>query len=268
MFFESFAALVAFLAVVYAGLASFIQKKLVDRSEMEAIQAESKALQQEYDKAKKAGDKAKMEDVMRRQMEFLPRMNKVMMSQFKPMIVILVMFVAFTGAVGYIDPAVKDDVKLAMADDGTGCDSAAGDGVFSACYQLNGTAYGKWTVAVHVFGDGNAKLGTSSAYFIYGNASGLDGDVEGPSGELVNVTLDRAQQAEGDTVRITASAAKAKAMEAVLDGGTGFRVDLPLTIPLINVRTIWQPYWWFIFISIIANLCISTATSQMKKVKR
>ena len=79
MLFEPFTALVAVLAVIYAAVASFIQKRMVDRSEMEAFQAESKELSAEYDKAKKAGDKRRMEEIMQRQMEFLPKMNKIML---------------------------------------------------------------------------------------------------------------------------------------------------------------------------------------------
>lgn len=267
MLFESFAALVAFLALAYAVVARSIQNKLVDRTEMETIQAESKALSADYEKAKKAGDKGKMEEITQKQMEFLPKMNKVMFSQFKPMLIILAIFFAFTWAVGYADPSTKDDITLKMADDGMGCDAKAGDGVFSTCYTLNDSGYGKWMVTVHALGDGNAKLGTNSAFFIYGNASGNDAEVEGPSGELVNVTLDRKQYAEGETVKITATSPKATSMEAVLDHGTSFRVDLPLTIPLINVKTIWQPYWWFILVSMIASLAISAALGKTKKVK-
>jgi len=268
MIFESFAALVAFLAALYAAIASFIQKKMVDRTEMEKIQAESKKLSEEYEKAKKAGDKNKIEEITKRQMEFLPRMNKVMFSQFKPMIVVLGLFVAFTWVVGYFDPSVKDDIALNMSDNGMGCDANAGDGVFSACYALNGTQYGKWTVIAKVLGDGNTKLGSNATYFIYGAETGLDTAVEGPQGEPVFVGTDKQQYSAGETVRITASGAKAKSAEAVLDNGTAFRVDLPLTIPLLNVKTIWQPYWWFIFISILANLGISVALGAMKKVKK
>jgi len=271
MFFESFAALVAFLAVAYAAVASFIQKKMVDRSQMEAFQAESKELSAEYDKAKKAGDKKRMEEIMQRQMEFLPKMNKIMFAQFKPMIVVLAIFVAVTWVVGYIDPAVKDDIILNMSDNGTMCDSVAGDGIYSACYALNDTAYGKWAVTAMAMGNGNPKLGSNSTGFFYegGNASSEnDTTVIGPQGEPVNVSVDRMRYAEHETVKITASAANANAMEAVLDHGTSFRVDLPLTIPLINVKTIWQPYWWFILVSIIANLLISTLLGKKKAVAK
>jgi len=271
MLFESFAGLVAFLAVIYAAAASFIQRRMVDRSEMEAFQAESKELSAEYDKAKKANDKKKMEEIMQRQMEFLPKMNKIMFAQFKPMLVVLAVFVAVTWVVGYIDPSVKDDITLNMSDNGTGCDMVAGDGVYSACHAFNDSAYGKWAVTAIAMGNGNPKLGSNSTYFFYGsgNTTPTDDDtsVIGPQGEPVNVSVDKTRYAEHETVKITASAANANAMEAVLDHGTSFRVDLPLTIPLLNVKTIWQPYWWFILVSIIANLAISAILGKKKVAK-
>ena len=54
-------------------------------------------------------------------------------------------------------------------------------------------------------------------------------------------------------------------MDAVISNGTYFRVDLPLTIPVFNVQSIYQPYWWFILVSVIANLSLSLVLSRLKK---
>ena len=42
-------------------------------------------------------------------------------------------------------------------------------------------------------------------------------------------------------------------------------MDLPLTIPIVNIKRIYQPSAWFIIISIITNLLLSFAISQYYK---
>ena len=54
MAFEIFYALVTVLALVYAGISRYVQNKLIDKKEMEAIQKESRELTVEMDKAQKA----------------------------------------------------------------------------------------------------------------------------------------------------------------------------------------------------------------------
>jgi len=56
-------------------------------------------------------------------------------------------------------------------------------------------------------------------------------------------------------------------VEAILSNGTYFRVDLPITIPIINWKSIYQPYVWFIFISFILNLVLGLITNK-KVVKK
>ena len=75
---EIFTALVGLLAVVYAGIAKFLQNKLVDRSQVEAVQAESKKLSKEFSEAKAKGNDKEMERIMKKQMEMLPKMNRRM----------------------------------------------------------------------------------------------------------------------------------------------------------------------------------------------
>ncbi len=268
MAFEEFVALVGLLAVVYAVVVKYVQSKLIDRKEMEGIQAESKRLNAEFDKAKKANNKKRMDEIMEEQMQFLPRMNSMMFKQFRPMIVILVIFFLVTGAINYMDPTVKDDISLKMADDGKGCDLVAGDGNFTACYVLNDSNYAKWTVLVRALDQGGGEIGRNSTFFLYGsNVS--DNYAEGPKGEAIAVGTDRSYYSPGDTIRVVATApANAALMEATLDNGTAFRVDLPFTIPLINVQRIEQPYWWFIFVSLITNIAVTLGMGQYERMKK
>jgi hypothetical protein len=226
---------------------------------------------------------------MNEQMELLPRMNKVMMGQFKPMLVILAVFAVFTAILGQLDPSVKDDIRLNLTDDGRGCDKAAADGIFSGCYKLDAanTNYGKWTIVATAF-EGSTQIGKNETYFLYNpSPANVDTYVERGTGEDVAVSTDKDKYTGGDTVTIYASPAnitkgssflfiptapprktQVDRVEAVLSNGTYFRVDLPLTIPLLDIKRIYQPYTWFIMISLIANLCLSFAIGQYEKRKK
>ncbi len=267
MVFELFTALVAFLALAYAGVTRYLQNRLVDRSEMEAIQAESKRLSDEMKKAQERKDDAHVKALMDEQMAFLPKMNKVMMGQFKPMIVIFGIFFGLIWVIGQVDPSIKDDITLNMSDDGLGCDAAAGDGIYSACYSLAGNAnYGKWTFTAHSI-RGGGEAGTNYTWFAY-NAQVTDNFSEAPKGEPISLHTDKKSYSPGETVKLYATpSAKPDQVRAVLSNGTAFYVDLPMSIPLLNVQRIQQPYWWFIFISFIASLVISGVAGRMKKRK-
>ena len=62
--FENYAILLTVLAVIYSAVARFIQLKLVNKAEMDAVQSESKRLNDEYKAAEKANQKEKMERLM------------------------------------------------------------------------------------------------------------------------------------------------------------------------------------------------------------
>ena len=289
MVFEIFYALVTVLALVYASISRFIQNKLIDKSEMEAIQRESKELTADMDKAQKAKDKKKIDELLQRQMEFLPRMNKMMMAQFKPMFIILAVFFLLTAIVSQLDPTVKDDIRINLTDNGKGCDKVAGDGIYSACYTLDpsNTNYGKWTILATMYYNGVA-LGHNESYFLYNpNSTNKDTYVERGVGESIVVMTDKAQYMPKDTVAIyaaptnmtqgsnflfiqTAAPAQLQVdhVEAALSNGTYFRVDLPVTIPLLDINRIYQPYTWFIMISLITNLSLSLVISQYEKGKK
>ena len=267
MIFDTFIALVAFLALAYAAVSRYIQNRLVDKREMEAIQAESRALSDEMKKAQERKDEARVQELMKEQMEFLPKMNKVMFAQFKPMIFILGIFFCLTWVIGQADPTIKDDIMLNMSDDGRGCDAAAGDGTYSACHLPGGASTGKWMVTAHSIRNG-AEVGTNYSWFAYG-ADARDGFTEASKGDGIVISTDKTAYSAGETVKLYARpAAKPDSVRATLDNGTSFYVDLPMQIPLLNVQRIQQPYWWFIFISFIASLGITVVLGQLDKRKK
>ncbi len=266
MVFETFTALVAFLAVAYAGLSRYLQNKLVDKSEMEAIQAESKRISAEMKTAQERKDDARVQELMKQQMDALPKMNKVMMGQFKPMIIILGVFFGLIWAIGLVDPSLKDDIAINMSDDGRGCDAAADDGIWSACYALNDSNYGKWTFTAQAY-RGGGEAGANSTWFAYGGDAG-DNYTEPQKGEPVAVSTDKGRYSPGETVKLYARPEKpVDSVNALLNNGTYFYVDLPMAIPILNVQRIQQAYWWFVFISFVASIGISVAFGQLQKKK-
>jgi hypothetical protein len=261
MDFELFTALVGVLAVVYAGTAKFIQNKLVDRSKIKGIQAESKKLNEDMKKAKERNDKATIDKIMKKQMEFLPKMNTMMFAQFKPMIFVLAIFFAFTWMVGQIDPTVSDDITIQLLDDGYDCDDVAEDGVYSGCLEPENS--GKWIANVKAYRNGG-EIGHNSTFFAYAQEID-DSYLENAVGEPLVVNTDKKNYVSGETVKIYASANDVSMVEAKFDNATAFRVDLPLTIPILNVSRIYQPYWWFILISLISNLSIGFVLGKLQK---
>jgi hypothetical protein len=282
MVIEIFTALVGFLALLYAGVTKFVQGKLIDKSEMEAMQAESKRLNEDFQKAQKANDRKRMDRIMQEQMEFLPKMNGVMFKQFRPMFVILIVFAGFMWVVNEIDPYTKDDIRLNLTDDGLGCDRFAGDGAFTGCLALEDSNYGKWTIKAKAIENG-ADVADNETFFVYLPTSDTDTYKENGKGEGMELSTDRQEYASGDTVVITAVPANmtrgsnfiiqlaaprelhVDRVEATVSNGTYFRADLPLTIPFTGIKSIYQPYWWFIFISLIANLGLGFVMGQAKK---
>ena len=263
MISELFVELVGVLAVIYAGISKFLQHRLVDRSMVEGIQAESKKLNEEIKRAKEKGNQKEMEKVMKKQMEFLPKMNKVMIAQFKPMIFIIAVFFAFTWVVGQIDPNTQDDIRIPLLDDGRGCDERAEDGMYSACIEPENP--GKWVANVYAYRNG-VEVAFNATYFSYAAVTD-DSYTEAPRGQELVVSTDKRSYGAGETVKLYAQADDVSSVEATLDNGTAFRVDLPLTIPLLNVQRIYQPYWWFILIALIVNLSLSLAMKKMRKKK-
>ena len=266
--------IVGVAAVIYGLIARGIQQKLGNRKQMEEVQRESKRLNQEHKDAMSAGKKEKAEE----QMALIGSMNKIMFAQFKPMVVIIILFIAFTNILGYFDPTVTDDITVEMNDGGAGCDITAGDGVYSGCYILTEGNPGKWIVTVKAL-NGESEMASNGTIFYLGKKTD-DIFVEASKGEI-SVNLEKEVYNEGDEVVITSvhtanagglfdffGSDEYKAphqVVAVLDSGTHFEVELPFTIPILDVKTIYQPYWWFIFISIIFSLAFSLIIGRLIK---
>jgi hypothetical protein len=273
---EIFIGLVAVLAVIYAVVAKLIQNRFVDRKQMEDYQAKMRELSQEYEKAKKAGDSKRMQESLDKQMAFMPEMNKIMFAQFKPMIFLIVIFAVFSWLIGMLDTTIKDDFILNLTDDGKNCDSFAGDGVYSTCYRIDNTNFGKWTLT-GIFYESGHEIGRSQSYFQYGTSDN-DSYVESPRGEVISLQTDKTEYTQGEEIKIYATPSNMTApglfggprkidiqnVQVVVSNGTYFRADLPITIPILNWKAFYQPIVWFIFISFILNIAIGFVMNKKK----
>jgi hypothetical protein len=261
MVFETFTALVAVLALAYACTSRYLQNKLIDRSQMEAIQTDSKRLSEEMKKAQAAKDDARVKELMDEQMAVLSKMNGVMLSQFKPMIIILGIFFALMWVVGVIDPSTKDDIYINM--------TSIGNGTYMATYNLSDNPnHGKWVFTAQSMLDG-AVIGSNETWFAY-DAQVNDTYLDPAKGDQISLSTDKEAYAPGDTVTLYAQPSNQTPPDrvvAVLNNGTSFYVDLPVSIPLLNVQRIEQPYWWFVLVSFITSILLMAGMGIFKKKK-
>lgn len=85
-------------------------------------------------------------------------------------------------------------------------------------------------------------------------------------GEPMPVILDKGDYSPSDTVRLSVAApAKATRASATFDNGTRFYVDLPVTIPLINLRRIYDSQSWFIFSALIVGLLMTPVITRLEQ---
>lgn len=260
---ENFALIVAVVALLYSFGIRKLQYAFGNQKEMEALQKETKALNEEYKKAAKEKNETRMERLMKKQQETFPKMGKLMMGQFKVMGVVLLLFFGMMWTLNEFNPFKKDDVFIQLVDDGTGCDSVADDLVYSGCYKLSNDNYGPWVVVVDAY-NGN-PFAQNSTSFLYKEGS-LELLYTEVKGEAMGVSTDKEEYLPGEVVKITATPGrKPEKIEAKLNMGTWFYVDLPFTIPLLNIQRINQPYWWFITVTILSGLIITPIYKKLQK---
>lgn len=276
--FGDFALLVAVLAVLYSVIARVVQNKFIDRAAMKALQEESKTLQEEYKKASERKDQKRMDEFMKKQTDIFPRMNMLMMGQFKIMFVILGVFLLFNWSIQQLDPSIKDDISLEANDRGEGCDTLAGDGIFSGCASLS--SEGVWVVHATAYNGEQMKAQNASAFIHVAPSpeeplSSLY--VPHPQPNILSSILpsifppappfsvETVSQSDG-RMRFEARAPFAHKVRFSLDNTTRFFVDLPMPLPVIGVQRIYEVYWWFIFVLVFSGFAISILMSMYEKI--
>ena len=267
---EFFWVLVALIAIVYSAITFFIQTKLVDRKKAEAIQAESKAVSQELSDAQKSGDQKRIDEAVKRQYEFMPKFNTLMMDQLKPMVLIIGALFLFTNIIGYIDPFIKDDKIIAnFSDSGGICDLVAADTIYSSCFSIPKTGFNSYNKSTtHIYSYSNettlfifpSQAQSHNATEIILNGDQINPLLEGGWGPEPAQIVKTQIEENADQVEVKMEIKFRKPVnkaEIEFDSGTTFGVTLPFEIPLLGIKRIHRPYWWFIFVSIFSNLAIS-----------
>ncbi len=270
MDYNFFFIFVTVLSMVYSFIVRVVQMKVGNQKEMQILQAESKRLSDEYKKAADRKDQKKMDENMKQQMELFPKMNGLMMGQFKSFVPILLVFFAFTFVINTLDPTTKDDFILQLSDNGLGCDKLANDLIYSGCYSFNNSNYGVWNVDGKITTEDNSLIQNSS-YFSFDNSDNnrvyhketgigfLDGFL-GKKAPSFSISTDKTSYALGDEAKVYATSSVKGNVTVSLDSGTMFAVPLPVG----NV-VIYEAYWWFIILSFLFGFIVSWVMNKFKK---
>ena len=181
------------------------------------------------------------------------------------------------------EPGRADDTRLPLYDDGLSshCDLETADGIYSNCYAIpQGAQRGAWAIDAYIYSAENESLArNSTAIYVEGGKPSdvwlqshtQNGFTDGLAGKVPHTlyaSTDKKNYSIGETVSIRASyspqspSASPQAswrIEAVLDSGTFFYLDLPFALPLINISRIIGSYGVFIFLAFVMSMCYSIA---------
>ena len=273
----------ALVAALYVAVTAFVQNNVGGKGRLRALQQEIQQLQKTMTEAAKNKREKEMDEAIARNWKLTGELMSIQTQLFAVLIVLL-FSLAFIFP--HIEPGAADDARLQLFDDGLAshCDAAAGDGIYSNCYAIPENAtQGAWVVDAYLYSASNDTL-SRNATAIYvggGNASdvwlqasaqtGLIDSLLGRVPQFVNVSTDRKGYAPGDTVAIHAEVSPALSggrLEADLDSGTFFHVDLPFTLPLINIRRIIGSYGVFLFFAFVIGMVYSIGKAVYSSISK
>jgi len=260
------------IAAIYVAIYTYAQNNVGGKGRLKSIQLEIRDVQKKMSDAAKNKQEKEVNDAISQNWKLTGELMSVQMKLFGVVIVLLLGLAFFFP---YVEPGMADDVHMALFDDGLAshCDAKAGDGNFSNCYKLpEGGKRGAWVIDVHLYSSSNESLSKNGTAIYYegGNASDVwlqstvqSGLLDGFMGKVphfISPSTDKANYTTGETVAIRASAAPplpSGRLEAVINSGTFFYVDLPFSIPLINIRRIIGSYGLFIFSVFLLSMLYS-----------
>ncbi len=273
---DNFVYVVTLVAVAYAIISFVIQRKVGNYARIKEIQKLSSDVSKELSEASKSKDQARIDAAMKKQGDIMPLMSEMMMLQMKPLFVIIIVFIFIVGAVNMIDPNRAMHEKVAMFDNGnaSNCDAVSYDGIYSACVPVTGgkdNAVWMYTVRLDsknkdLFQMISSSIGGSSAYatntssFEVGNAT-PKWEKNTTGGTPFAVSSSKQKYAEGETAaiyaNITGMGSTPDSVTAEVDKGYRFGVDLPFTIPIINLERLADITGWMVFCSFFVSLALN-----------
>ncbi|MCK4319497.1 DUF106 domain-containing protein [Candidatus Micrarchaeota archaeon] len=255
---------VTLIAIIYTVAVRFIQRKFVDKDKQKGINKKLSENTKKYTEAMKKDNKREVERLQKEQGIIMKEFQGVMFSQFKIMGIVLVFFFGFMWIVNSVDPTVADDQSIIFNDDGLECDETAGDNRFTACFNIQDGNPGPWVVHATAFKDG-ANLGENATFFYFKEVLPQELYLQ-KKGNEPSITTNKNLYEENEQVIITVvPPGDATRVEGTVNKGTWFYVDLPFTIPFLNIQRIHQAYWWFIFLSIVFGITVSVLMGIVEK---
>jgi len=264
---------IALLATVYVALTTTIQSNIGGKNRLKTLQEEMKNVQLQLMEASKSKDPKESDVIMKKYWDLT---GELMKAQFQMLGVLLVILFVFMAIFPHFEPGMEDDMRGVLFDDGLAahCDSLAGDGVYSGCFAIPASANtGAWVADVYLYSARNESLARNGTalYVEKGvpediwiqpvSQSGFLDGLLGKTAYHINATTDRQNVTRGQTVALHAAVSpsppKEARLEAALDMGTFYYVDLPFTIPLINIRRIIGSYGVFLFAAFVISILYS-----------
>lgn len=251
---------------------------------MKALQQEMKELQKKMTDAAKNKRDNELNEAISQNWKITMEIMKIQMQMFVVLIGLLLLL-SYTFPI--VEPGTQDDVKLALYDDGLAshCDISSGDGIFSNCYAFPANATrGAWVADIYLYSAAGEQLARQGAPIYYeggkpedlwlqtASQSGLLEGLQGKVAYTINASTGKQNYAKGETAAISAHSLPAQQpggkFEAALDSGTFFHVDLPFSIPLLNIRRIIGSYGFFIFSAFVLSIVYSIAKAAYAKIPK
>ncbi|MEM4633741.1 MAG: hypothetical protein QW275_01165 [Candidatus Anstonellaceae archaeon] len=276
------------LAVLYTVLLSYLQANVGGKNRLRNLQAEMREVQLKLSEAAKKKNEKEIDELISKNWKLTMELMGVQMQLFAFLIGILfVLMFIFP----FVEPGTSDDIRFPLFDDGAAehCDKAAGDSIFSNCFTLpeNGTR-GAWIVDAFLYSATNETLsrGAAPIFFEGGkiddvwlqshSQTGLLDILMGKTAYHISVSTGKQNYSAGEVVPISAEVSPKiqipsqvllenqqsrplPRMEAVVNMGTAFYIDLPFPLPLINISRISGSYGVFIFYAFVMGLALSIA---------
>jgi len=244
-------------AIVYLIIMRFVQNRLMSKDLVAEVQLKSKQLNEIY--KQNLSEARKTEEINKINSELLPKMNQMMMGQFKMMFVILILFTAFTWFVGYMDPTSQDDIALNLTNQG--------NYTFSGQVPISSSTDPLWYATFRAF-SGTQEISSNQSVFFTGPKTEQELLWIKSSGIPMGVGTDKEFYSPGEIATLFAHVPEnTTSVSATVNMGTRFYVDLPATIPLLNIRRIYDSQGWFIFSTFVLGLFLNTILSRIEKKK-
>ena len=281
---ETYWIFIALLATVYVALTTTIQTNIGGKNRLKTLQEEMKAVQLQLMEASKSKDPKESDAIMKKYWDLTGELMKI---QFKMLFVLLIILFVFMAIFPHFEPGAEDDLRAQLYDDGLAahCDAVAGDGVFSNCFALPaGASKGAWVADVSLYSAGNESLAKNGTpLYVEGGVpediwvqpvsqSGFIDGLLGKTAYHINASTDAQNVTRGQSVALFATVSptppSGARLEAAINMGTFYYVDLPFTIPLINIRRIIGSYGVFLFAAFVISILYSIGKAAYSAVNK